>query len=184
MNQLFVSDADALAARIPNGASVSVNKGDEADVPMALGYAMIRRGLKGLHVVTLPTAAYPVSGMLLDLLIGAGCVDSVETSGISLHEAGPAPQFSQAVKAGTLKVIDATCPAVYAGLQAGAKGQPFAPLRGLIGSDIQRHRADYPIINNPLAENDPIVVVPAINCDVAIFHASKADEEGNIWVGA
>jgi len=59
MNQLFVSDADALAARIPNGASVSVNKGDEADVPMALGYAMIRRGLKGLHVVTLPTAAYP-----------------------------------------------------------------------------------------------------------------------------
>jgi len=183
MNQLFVSDADALAARIPNGASVSVNKGDEADVPMALGYAMIRRGLKGLHVVTLPTAAYPVSGMLLDLLIGAGCVDSVETSGISLHEAGPAPQFSQAVKAGTLKVIDATCPAVYAGLQAGAKGQPFAPLRGLIGSDIQRHRADYPIINNPLAENDPIVVVPAINCDVAIFHASKADEEGNIWVG-
>jgi glutaconate CoA-transferase subunit A len=128
------SSVDELAARVPDGASVTLNKGEEADVPMALAMALVRRGVRGLHVVTLPTCAYPASGMMIDLLIGAGCVASVETSGISLHEVGAAPRFSQAVKAGTLKVLDATCPAVYAGLQAGAKGQPFAPLRGLIGS--------------------------------------------------
>lgn len=188
MNTLFVNDVDTLAQRISDGASVSLNKGDEADVPMALAHALVRRGVRGLHVVTIPTCAYPASGMLLDLLIGAGCVASVETSGVSLHELGAAPCFSRAVKAGHLRVIDATCPAVYAGLQAGVKGQPFAPLRGLIGSDVQRHRSDYKVIPNPFAPHpeqtpDPIVLVPAINPDVAIFHAPLADREGNIWIG-
>jgi glutaconate CoA-transferase subunit A len=177
------SSVDELAARVPDGASVTVNKGEEADVPMALAMALVRRGVRGLHVVTLPTCAYPASGMMIDLLIGAGCVASVETSGISLHEVGAAPRFSQAVKAGTLKVLDATCPAVYAGLQAGAKGQPFAPLRGLIGSDVLRHRSDWRVIDNPFAGGDPIALVPAINADFAIFHAAKADAEGNVWVG-
>jgi len=174
---------DALAAQVRDGASVTVQKGDEADVPMALAKALVRRGVRGLHVITLPTAAYPASGMMVDLLIGAGCVESVETSGISLHELGAAPRFTQAVKAGRLKVVDATCPAVYAGLQAGAKGQPFAPLRGLIGSDLLRHRSDYRVIDNPYTPGDRIVVVPAINADVAIFHATRADAEGNVWVG-
>jgi glutaconate CoA-transferase subunit A len=174
---------DELAARVPHGASLTVQKGDERDVPLALAHALIRRGVRGLHLITLPTAAYPASGMMVDLLIGAGCVDSVETSGISLHELGAAPRFSQEVKAGRLKVRDATCPAVYAALQAGAKGQPFAPLRGLIGSDLVRHRSDYRVIDNPFAAGDAIVVVPAINADVAIFHAAKADAEGNVWIG-
>jgi glutaconate CoA-transferase, subunit A len=178
----FVSVAD-LAAMVPDGASVTLQKGDEPDAPFTLVKALIRRGVRGLHLITLPTAAYPVSGMMVDLLIGAGCVASVETSGISLHELGAAPRFTQAVKSGRLKVVDATCPAVYAGLQAGAKGQPFAPLRGLIGSDLLRYRDDYRIIDNPYASGDPIVVVPAINADIAIFHAAKADAEGNVWIG-
>ena len=183
MNTLSISDVDTLAAQVPDGASMTVQKGDERDVPMALAHALVRRGVRGLHVITLPTAAYPASGMMVDLLIGAGCVDSVETSGISLHELGAAPRFTQAVKAGRLKVLDATCPAVYAALQAGAKGQPFAPLRGLIGTDLLRHRGDYRVIDNPFAPGDPIVVVPAINADVAIFHAGMADAEGNVWIG-
>jgi glutaconate CoA-transferase subunit A len=174
---------DTLSQRVPDGASVTVQKGDQRDVPLALAKALVRRGVRGLHLITLPTAAYPVSGMMVDLLIGAGCVDSVETSGISLHELGAAPRFTRAVKSGSLKVIDATCPAVYAALQAGAKGQPFAALRGLIGSDLLRHRGDYRVIDNPFAAGDPVVVVPAINADVAIFHAARADDEGNVWIG-
>ncbi len=179
---LFTTLED-LAAQLPDGASVTVHKGDEPDVPMALAKALVRRGARGLHIVTLPTAAFPASGMMVDMLIGAGCVDSVETSGISLHELGAAPRFNKAVKAGTLKVLDATCPAVYAGLNAGAKGQPFAPLRGLIGSDLMRHRADYRVIDNPYLPGDRMAVVPAINTDVAILHASMADAEGNVWIG-
>ncbi len=185
---------EAVAALVPDGASVTVQKGDEADVPMALAFALVRRGVRGLRVVTLPTCAYPASGMMIDLLIGAGCVASVETSGISLHELGAAPRFAQAVKSGALKVLDSTCPAVYAALQAGAKGQPFAPLRGLIGTDLLRHRGDWRVIDNPFAAEggapspegaarDPVVLLPALNADVAMFHAPKADAEGNVWVG-
>lgn len=183
MSDVHAAGIDQLAARVPDGASLSVQKGDERDVPMALAHALIRRGVRGLHLITLPTAAYPGSGMMVDMLIGAGCIASVETSGISLHELGAAPRFTQAVKSGRLKVLDATCPAVYAGLQAGAKGQPFAPLRGLIGSDLLRHRSDYRVVDNPYAPGDAIVVVPAINADVAIFHADQADAEGNVWIG-
>lgn len=187
MNPASLLTVEALAQLVPDGASVSVQKGDEPDVPMALAKALIRRGVRGLHLVTLPTAAYPVSGMMVDLLIGAGCVASVETSGISLHELGAAPRFTQAVKSGRLVVHDSTCPAVYAALQAGAKGQPFAPLRGLIGSDVLRHRADWRVIANPFAPPgtapDPIVLLPALNADVAIFHATMADQEGNVWIG-
>lgn len=181
-NALFTT-LEALAALLPDGASVTVHKGDEPDVPMALAKALVRRGARRLHLITLPTAAFAASGMVVDMLIGAGCVASVETSGISLHELGAAPRFCKAVKAGTLKVLDATCPAVYAGLNAGAKGQPFAPLRGLIGSDLMRHRSDYRVIDNPYLPGDRIAVVPAINADVAILHASMADAEGNVWIG-
>jgi glutaconate CoA-transferase subunit A len=187
MNPPLLPSVDALAALVPDGASVTVNKGDDADVPMALALALVRRGVRRLRVVTLPTCAFPASGMMLDILVGAGCVASVETSGVSLHELGAAPRFTQAVKAGTLKVLDSTCPAVYAALQAGAKGQPFAPLRGLIGSDLVRHRADWRVIHNPFAPPgaaaDPVVLLPALNADVAIFHAARADAEGNVWVG-
>ena len=81
---------------------------------------------------------------------------------------------------------DATCPALHAGLQAAEKGVPFMPMRGLIGSDLLRVRPDWRVIQNPLAESgvdDPIVVLPAIRPDVALFHAETADRRGNVWIG-
>jgi glutaconate CoA-transferase subunit A len=81
---------------------------------------------------------------------------------------------------------DATCPAIHAGLQAAEKGVPFMPLRGILGSDLMRVRPDWKVIDNPLAKGnarDPIVILPAIRPDVALFHAVKADSEGNVWIG-
>jgi glutaconate CoA-transferase, subunit A len=78
---------------------------------------------------------------------------------------------------------DATCPAVYAALQAAEKGLPFMPLRGMIGSDLLRHRKDWKVIDNPFAAGDPIVALPAIRPDVALFHAPLADRYGNVFVG-
>jgi glutaconate CoA-transferase subunit A len=73
---------------------------------------------------------------------------------------------------------------VHAALQAAEKGIPFMPLRGLIGSDILAHRADWKLASNPFAEGeDPIVFLPAIAPDVALFHAPRADREGNVWIG-
>lgn len=179
----IVADAQALAARIPSGACVAVPKGESADVPMAIALELARRGTRDLHLVTLPACAWPVSGMMTDILVGAGCLASMETSGVSMGELGPAPRFTAAVKAGTLRVVDATCPAIYATVQAGAKGQPFTTLRGLIGSDLMARRDDWTEIDNPFAPGDPIAALKALNPDVTMFHAPLADRNGNLWVG-
>lgn len=169
---------EALAARIPDGARVALPP-DNSLPSLALAKALVRRGARGLRLV-----GVPVSGFATDLLIGAGCVAEVETSAVSLGEAGFAPRFTAALKAGTLTVRDATCPAIHTMLQAAEKGVPFMPLRGLIGSDILANRPDWLVIDNPFAGGgDPIVLLPALQPDFAIFHAVLADEAGNVWVG-
>lgn len=55
---------------------------------------------------------------------------------------------------------------------------------GLIGSDILRYRTDYRIIENPFDPGRRVVVVPAINPDVALVHALRADHAGNLVVPA
>ncbi|OGA29187.1 MAG: CoA synthetase [Betaproteobacteria bacterium RIFCSPLOWO2_02_FULL_68_150] len=126
----------------------------------------------------------PVLGFCADLLIGAGCVASVESSAVSLGEAGAAPRFTEAAESGALRVIDATCPMVHSGLQASEKGVPFMPLRGVLGSDLMARRADWKVIQNPLStQPDPIVLASAIEPEVALFHARWADRCGNVWIG-
>ncbi|MCS7207209.1 MAG: hypothetical protein NZ951_04640 [Dehalococcoidia bacterium] len=67
-------------------------------------------------------------------------------------------------------------------LQAGAMGVPFVPVRGLFGSDLLRARTDWKVIPHPFNPSEEIVVCPALNPSVALFHALVADEEGNCIV--
>jgi len=168
---------DEALASLSDGAMLVVPR-EVSGVPMAATRALIRRGLKRLHLVALPT-----SSLQADLLIGAGCVATLETSAVSLGEFGPAPRFCAAVTAGTIRMMDATCPALHAALQASEKGVPFMPLRGLIGSDVLKYRDDWKVIDSPFGNSDPIVLLPALKPDVALFHAPMADRFGNVWIG-
>lgn len=170
-------DPIALAAAIPDGASVAVPP-DYSGCAMAVVHALIARGARRLQLIGVPQA-----GFQADLLVGAGCVDLVETAAITLGELGPAPRFCAAVKAGAIALKDSTCPAIHAGLQAAEKGLPFMPLRGILGSDLLAHRSDWRVIDNPFGRDDPIVLLPAIRPDVALFHAPLADRDGNVWIG-
>jgi glutaconate CoA-transferase subunit A len=84
---------------------------------------------------------------------------------------------------GAIRIKDATCPALHAAFQAAEKGVPFMPLRGLIGSDVLAQRTDWQVIDNPFGNHDPIVLLPALTPDVALFHAPLADRDGNVWIG-
>ena len=175
---MILNDAEALAAEIPDGAKVAVPT-SRSGVAMAVSRALIARGARGLHLVAIPT-----SGIQADMLIGAGCVAVMESAGVTLDEEGQAPRFVAAVKAGSIGLRDSTCPAIVSALQAGEKGVPFMPMRGLIGSDLLAHRPDYKVIDNPMAGGgDPIVLLPAIRPDIALFHAPLADRFGNVWIG-
>jgi glutaconate CoA-transferase subunit A len=168
---------DEAIASIADGAMLAVPR-ETSGVAMAATRALIRRGVNRLHLVTLPT-----STLQADLLIGAGCVETLETSAVSLGEFGPAPRFTAAVLAGTIRIRDATCPALHAQFQAAEKGVPFMPLRGLLGSDVLAQRPDWKVLDNPFGNNDPIVLLPALKPDVALFHASLADRAGNVFIG-
>ena len=170
---------DQIAERIPDGALVALPK-DDAGAAMAATRALIRRGARGLRLLTVPVGSFQT-----EILIGAGCVAEVETSGVSLGEFGFAPRFRDAVEHGRIAIRDATCPAIYAALQASEKGIPFMPLRGILGSDLLGHRPDWKVIENPFAgDSDPIVALPAVTPDVALFHGRYGDAHGNVWVGA
>lgn len=166
------------AMAIPDGAKVAI-PADYAGVSMEATRALIRRRVKNLHLVGVPT-----SGLQAELLIGAGCVKMFESSALTLGEYGPAPRFTKAVREGSIDLIDATCPAIHAGLQASQKGIPFMPLRGILGSDVLKNHPGWKVIQNPFAnEEDPIVAIPAIQPDIALFHAPLADRDGNVWIG-
>ena len=173
----FFKNAGEIAAEIPDGAFLGLPP-DYSMPAMAVVHALIRRGARNLRLL-----GVPVLGLSADLLIGAGCVAEVESSAVSLGEAGLAPRFTEAVEKKLLKVKDATCPAIHTALQATEKGVPFMPLRGVIGSDLISSRPDWKVIENPFKEIDPILLIPAIQPDIALFHARWADEAGNVWIG-
>ena len=167
-----------LVAEIGEGSLVAVPR-EYSGVAMEATRELLRAGTGGLRLLAVPT-----SGLQVDVLIGAGRVAEVEAAAISLGEAGLAPRFSAAMRAGSITMRDSTCPAVHAALQAAEKGIPFVPLRGIIGSDVLARRTDWRVEQNPFAaEPDPIVLLPALRPDVALFHAPRADAEGNVWVG-
>lgn len=171
-------NADALAALVPDGALLALPP-DNSLAPCALARALVRRGARGLRLL-----GVPVSGYATDLLIGAGCVVQLQTSAVTLGEAGAAPRFTAAVTAGIIEVLDATCPAIHTMLQAAEKGVPFMPLRGVLGSDILAHRPDWQVVQNPFSTApDRILLLPALRPDIAAFHAAMADDHGNVWVG-
>jgi len=174
--EMFVPVTE-LTNEIQNGAMLAVPK-DSSGVAMRATRELVRRGVRDLHLVCVPT-----SGIQADILIGSGSIGTLQTSAVTLGEFGAAPRFTHALKNSKLDMRDATCPAVYAALQAAGKGIPFIPLRGLIGSDLMKHRRDWKIIDNPFEANDPIAVLPAIRPDVSLFHAPLADRFGNVFIG-
>ncbi len=171
--------AEDIARAIPDGALIALPP-DYSMPAMAVVRSLVFLKRKNLRLL-----GVPVLGLCADLLIGAGCVAEVESSAVSLGEAGLAPRFTEAAERGEIVVRDATCPAIHTALQATEKGVPFMPLRGVLGSDLIAHRPDWSVMDNPMRKTgtDPILIIPAIQPDIALFHARWADEAGNVWIG-
>lgn len=173
-----IQNLTELARLIPDGAHIAMPP-EYSFVPMELVRCLIRRGAKDLKLICVP-----LGGLAVDMLVGAGCVSEVEAAAVSLAENGLAPRFTDAVINKKITMIDSTCPAVHTALQATEKGVPFMPLGGIIGSDIAAHRDDWQVVDDPLNQgNGKILLIPAIQPDLAIFHSPLADRNGNVWVG-
>ena len=159
--------------------------------PMALTYEVLRQQIKNLHVVM------HSGSQALDLLIGAGRVSLLEIAyGANGRLASTCIRFRKAIEQGTLKVEDYTNYQMTLRFMAGAMGVPFLPTYSSLGTDIIERwgfnpdmRSSNPqlpgkklaVTEDPFSDTaNQVVLVPAVNPDVALIHAQKAAEDGTV----
>jgi len=164
---------DAVAKHVPDGSSVALCLQLEQMIPFAAGHEIIRQKKRGLTLIG------PISDVMFDQLIGAGCVDKVIAAWVGNAMMGSAYNFRRAVEEDGMKVFNMTNFSVALALQAGAMGVPFLPTRTALGSDITKGNHFFYKIISPFVPQETLWAVRALNPDVTIVHVQRADAEGN-----
>jgi glutaconate CoA-transferase, subunit A len=169
----LVSMREAIAELVPDGASVAMGLQLEQMIPFAAGHEIIRQTKRGLTLIG------PISDILFDQLIGAGCVEKVIAAWVGNVMMGSAYNFRRAVEQNGMPVFNMTNFSVALALQAGAMGVPFLPTRTALGSDTTRDHPFFHPTQSPFEPKEPLWAVRALNPDVTIVHVQRADGEGN-----
>src|SRR6266852_4603365 len=164
---------EAIAEWVPDGASVALGLQLEQMIPFAAGHEIIRQKKRGLTLIG------PISDILFDQLIGAGCVEQVIAAWVGNVMMGSAYNFRRAVEQDELKVFNMTNFSVALALQAGAMGVPFLPTRTALGSDVTKGNHFFYQIFSPFTPKEPLWAVRALNPDVTIVHVQRSDRDGN-----
>lgn len=138
--------------------------------PVAFVNEVIKQNINGIHLLAF-TAGYES-----DLLVGSGCIDSIRTCYFGLEYLGLAPMFTKNSK--RIKIIEETEATIAFGLKAKMAGTSFMPAMALTGTDLLHVRSDLKRVDCPYTGHS-YVAVPAIDIDVAVIHAVKADANGN-----
>jgi glutaconate CoA-transferase subunit A len=171
-------ELESLPELVGDGATVALGGGWFANHPMAAVRELIRAERKGLHAMTV------VGSVDIDLLIGAGVLGHLTFSMVTLEAFGLAPNMRRSIEGGTLGFTELTGLGLLVGLEAQGRGMPFLPYRGPFGSDLPAKYPDvYQTVDCPFT-GETLTAVRAIQPDVAIVHALRADSEGNAqWDG-
>jgi glutaconate CoA-transferase subunit A len=181
MSEKVMSMAEAIARFVPDGSSVALGLALEPLIPFAAGHELIRQSRRDLTLIG------PISDILFDQLIGAGCVSRVIAAWVGNVSEGLGHCYRRAVEQGVphpITVEDHSNYSISLALLAGALGVPYIPIRSLLGSDIAREHPSIREARSPL-DGQPHLLVPALCPDVAIIHAQRADAEGraHVWGG-
>jgi glutaconate CoA-transferase subunit A len=169
----LISMRRAIAEHVPDGASVAMGLQMEQMIPFSAGHEIIRQKKKNLRLIG------PISDILFDQIVGAGCVKDVVAAWVGNVMMGSAYNFRRAVENEEIRVFNMTNFSIALGLQAGAMGVPFLPARTAMGSDVPKGNHFYYQIISPFEPKETLLAVRAIVPDVTIVHVQRADEEGN-----
>jgi len=176
MSKLLTMRA-AIAQHVADGSSVALGLQMEQMIPFAAGHEIIRQKKRGLSVIG------PISDILFDQVIAAGCVERIIAAWVGNVMMGSAYNFRRGVEQGELKVVNLSNFTVALALQAAAMGVPFLPTRSALGSDVARDNDFLTEIDSPFEDlqtgKDKLHAVRALTPDVAIIHLQRADCEGN-----
>lgn len=145
-------------------------------IPFAAGHEIIRQGRKNL------TLARATPDLIYDQLVAAGCAKKVVFSYMGNPGVGSLRFVRAQIEAGNLEWEEYSHFGMISRLQAGAAGLPFMPMNQTAAVDLEEANPNYRRVLDPYSDRE-VVVVPALNPDVAIVHAQRADAAGNahIW---
>ncbi|HEX6683667.1 MAG TPA: CoA-transferase [Candidatus Limnocylindrales bacterium] len=145
-------------------------------IPVAAGHEIIRQGRRDL------TLARMTPDIVYDQMIGAGCARRLVFAWGGNPGVGSLHRLRDAVERGwphPLELDEHSHAGMANRYAAGASGLPFAVLRGYNGTDLPKHTAGIKPITCPFT-GEVLTAVPALNPDVAIVHAQRADRRGNV----
>jgi glutaconate CoA-transferase subunit A len=168
---------------LPEAISKYVNDGDILYaagfthlIPFAAGHEIIRQGKKNL------TLARATPDLIYDMMVAAGCAKKVIFSYMGNPGVGSLHIVRSAIEKGELEWEEYSHFGMITGLQAGASGLPFLPMNQTGATDLENVNPNIKRIPDPYGGKD-VIVVPALNPDVAIVHVQRADANGNshLW---
>lgn len=145
-------------------------------IPFAAGHEIIRQGKKNL------TLARATPDLIYDQMVAAGCAKKIIFSYMGNPGVGSLRIVRAAIEKGDLEWEEYSHFGMITRLQAGAAGLPFLPMNQTGATDLEKVNPNIRRIPDPYGGKD-VIVVPALNPDVAIVHVQRADKNGNahLW---
>jgi len=172
----FASLKEAIADLIHDGDALAL-EGFTHLIPFAAGHEIIRQRRRGLTLIRM------TPDLIYDQMIGMGCASRLVFSWGGNPGVGSLHRFRDAIQTGwpvPLEIEEHSHADMAARYQAGASGLPFAVMRGYVGSDLPKYNKKIQSITCPFT-GEVLTATPALNPDVTIVHAQKADRKGNVF---
>ncbi len=171
-----VMSLDEAAALVPDGASVGIGGSTLSRTPMAMIWALIRAGRKDLF------CARSITSSDGELLFASGASRHILTSWFSQGIVWGVSRIMRLyTETGRARFEEWSHMAVGLRFRAGAMGLPFLPMRSMMGSDVFGQLPDARLIDCPFT-GEKLVLVPALNPDVALIHVQRCDAYGNAQI--
>jgi glutaconate CoA-transferase subunit A len=167
--------SDAVATHVRDGDTVAL-EGFTHLIPHAAGHELIRQRRRDLHLVRM------TPDLVYDQLIGAGCATRLTFSWGGNPGVGSLHRFRDAVEHGwphALAIEEHSHAGMATRYAAGAAGLPFGVLRGYVGTDLASRTDSVRPVTCPFT-GEELSAVPALEPDVTIIHAQRADRSGNV----
>ena len=171
----FIPLKDAIARHVKDGASVAL-EGFTHLIPHAAAHEIIRQGRRDLTLMRM------TPDMIYDQLIGMGCVKKLIFSYAGNPGVGLLRRMRDAVENGwpqPLEIEEHSHAAMAHAYEAGASNMPSAIMRGYIGAGLKQVNPNIRSVTCPFT-GEELAAFPALNPDVGIIHAHKADRKGNV----
>jgi glutaconate CoA-transferase, subunit A len=169
---------DAISAHVHDGATLVI-EGFTHLICFAAAHEIIRQGRSQLTLCRL------TPDLIYDQMIAAGCARKLVFSWAGNPGAGSLHAFRRAVEGASgdrLELEEYSHFGMVARLSAGAARLPFWPMRNYMGTDLPMANPRIRTVTCPYT-GEALATVPALEPDVTIVHAQRADAQGNtqIW---